>query len=46
MLDFLDYFIQFWTLVNKDADILEGLQRRVTKVIQSLRDLYKERLKR
>ena len=31
----------------KDPDILEGIQRRITKMIPSLRNLsYKERLKR
>ena len=31
----------------KDADMLEGVQRRRTKIIQSLRNLsYEERLKR
>ena len=43
----LEYFIQFWTPTNvKDAEILEGVQRRATKMIPSVRNLYKERLKR
>ena len=44
----LEYCIQFWTPINlKDADMLEGVQRRATKMIQSLRNLsYEERLKR
>ena len=40
--------LQFWTPINiKDADMLEGVQRRATKMIPSLRNLsYEERLKR
>ena len=43
----LEYFILFWIPLNvKDADMLERVQRRAFKVIPSLRNLYKERLKR
>ena len=44
----LEYCIQFWKPINvKDADMLEGVQRRATKMIPSLRNLsYEERLKR
>ena len=44
----LEYCIQFWSPTNvKDADMLEGVQRRATKMIPSLRNLsYEERLKR
>ena len=44
----LEYCIQFWTPINvKDADMLERVQKRATKIIPSLRNLsYKERLKR
>ena len=44
----LEYCIQFWLPINeRDADMLEGVQRRATKMIQSLRNLsYEERLKR
>ena len=42
----LEYCIQFWTPLNvKDAVMLEGVQRRATKMIPSLRNLsYKESL--
>ena len=45
---YLECCIQFCTPINvKDADILEGVQRRTTKVAPSLRNLsYEERLKR
>ena len=38
----------FWSPINeKDADMLEGIHRRVTKMIPSLRNLsYEELLKR
>ena len=44
----LEYCIQFWLPINVNkADMLEGIQRRPTKLISSLRNLsYKERLKR
>ena len=44
----LKYCIQFWSPTNvKDVDMLEGVQRRATKMIPSLRKLsYEERLKR
>ena len=44
----LEYCIQFWSPTNvKDADMLEGVQRRAPKVIPGLRKLsYGERLKR
>ena len=44
----LEYCIQVMSPMNvKDADILEGNQRRATKMIPSLRTLsYEERLKR
>ena len=37
----------FWAPINeKDADMVEGVQRRVTKMIPNLRNLsYEERLK-
>ena len=39
---------KFWTQINvKDADMLEGVQRRAIKIIQSLIKLsHEERLKR
>ena len=42
------YCIQFWSPVNaNDAYMLEVVQRRATKMIQSLSNLsYEERLKR
>ena len=44
----LEYCIQFWTPINvEDADMIEWIQRRATKMIPSLRNLsYKKRLKR
>ena len=44
----LEYCIPFVTPTNvKDADMLEGVQKRATKMIPSLRNLpYEERLKR
>ena len=41
----LKYIIQFWSLINlKDADMLEEVQRRATKMIPSLKNLsYEER---
>ena len=44
----LEYCIHFWTPVNvKDADMLEKVQRRATKMIPNLRNLsYEERLER
>ena len=44
----LEYCTQFWSPINvKDADMLDGVQRRATKMIPSLRNLsYEERLKR
>ena len=44
----LEYCIQFWTPLNiKDADMLEKVKRRATKMILSLKNLsYEERLKR
>ena len=43
-----EYCIQFWIPINeKGVDMLEGIQRRATKIIPSLRILsYEERLKR
>ena len=36
----LEYCIQFWTPINvNDVDIIEGVQRRVTKMIPSFRKL-------
>ena len=48
MLDLIKYCIQFWSPINeKDADTLEGVQRRATKMIPGLKNLsYQERLKR
>ena len=45
---YLEYCIQFWLSINeKDGDMLEGVQRRATKMIPSLRKIsYEERLKR
>ena len=44
----LKYCIQFWSPINeKDAGMLEGVQRRAIKMIPSLRNLsYEERMKR
>ena len=44
----LEYSTKFWSPINeKDADMLEGLHRRATKMVPSLGNLsYKERLKR
>ena len=44
----LEYCIHFWSPINvKGEDMLQGLQKRATKMIPSLRNLsYKERLKR
>ena len=44
----LEYCCQFWSPISKqDADMLEKVQRRATKMIPSLRNLsYEERLKR
>ena len=44
----LKYCIQFWSPINvKDADMLEGVQKRTTKMIPSLKNLsYEEGLKR
>ena len=36
---YLEYYIQSWINV-KDVDMLDGLQRRATKMIPSLRNLY------
>ena len=43
----LKFCILFWIPINvKDADMLEGVQRRVTKMIPSLRNLsYEEIIK-
>ena len=44
---YVRYCIQFWTPISvKGAGMLEGVRRRATKMIPSLRYLYKERLKR
>ena len=41
----LGYCIQFWTPINvKDADMLEGIQRRATKRITSLRNLSYDKI--
>ena len=44
----LDYGPQFWSpYYKKDIGSLEAFQRRMTKMIQGLRNLsYKDRLKR
>lgn len=44
----LDYAVQFWSpYYRKDIESLEAVQRRMTKMIQGLRNLpYKERLSR
>ena len=44
----LDYAAQFWSpYYRKDIESLEAVQRRMTKMIQGLRNLpYKDRLKR
>ena len=44
----LEYCIQFWSPINaKGEGMLEGVQKRATKMIQSLKNLsYEERLKR
>ena len=37
---YLEYCIQFWKPINvKVADMLEGVQRRATKLIPNLRNL-------
>ena len=43
----LDYAVQFWSpYYRKDIESLEAVQRRMTKMIQGLRNLpYKDRLK-
>ena len=43
----LDYAVQFWSpYYKKDIDSLESVQRRMTKMIQGIRNLpYKDRLK-
>ena len=43
----LDYAVQFWSpYYKKDIDLLEAVQRRMTKMIPGLRNLsYKDRLK-
>ena len=43
----LKYGIQFWTPINvKDANILKGAQKKVTKIISLKNLLYEDRLKR
>ena len=44
----LEFCIQFWSPINeKDEDMLEGVQRRATKMITSSRNLsYEGRLNR
>ena len=44
----LDYAVQFWSpYYRKDIESLEAVQRRMTKMIQGLRNLpYRDRLKR
>ena len=44
----LEYCVDFRSPINvKDTDMLEGVQRRTTKMIPSLRNFsYEERLKR
>ena len=44
----LDYAAQFWSpYYRKDIGFFEAVQRRMTKVIEGLRNLpYKDRLKR
>ena len=44
----LEYCIQFWIPINvQGADMLEGVQRRATKIIPNLMNVsYEERLKR
>ena len=44
----LEYCIQFWTPINvKEADMLDGIQRRTTKMVPSLGNLsYEKRLKK
>ena len=41
---YLEYCFKFWSPIKeKDADMLEGVQRRAIKMIPSLRNLYEER---
>ena len=43
----LDYVVQFWFLYYRmDIDKIEAVQKRITKIIQGIRNLiYKDRLK-
>ena len=41
----LEYCVQFWWLINeKDPNMLEGVQRRTTEMIPSLRNLSYEEI--
>ena len=41
----LEYWIQFWTPINgKDADMVEGVQRRATKMIFKLKELIQGKI--
>ena len=40
----LKYYIQFWSPTNeKDADMLEGVQRRATKMVPSLETYHRRK---